>query len=74
MILTVEQLKGIVSAGGGLVLDGSAFTLNQLRSIIAAAAAGNATVTLHGVCALTAVQLTELATLAPGRVMFETSE
>ncbi|HEY6759966.1 MAG TPA: hypothetical protein VI318_10760 [Baekduia sp.] len=72
MILTVEQLRRIVEAGGALVLDASAFTFAQLRVIVAAAAShGAATVTLHHVANLTAAQLTELSAAAPGLVTFD---
>jgi hypothetical protein len=72
MILTVEQLSRIAAAGGGLVLDGSLFTFNQLKEICTAAAGnGAATVTLRGVGNLTAGHLAELSAVAPGLVTFD---
>jgi hypothetical protein len=72
MILTIEQLKRIVLAGGGLSLDASAFTFGQIREIVEAAeAGGKGTVTLHNVAGLSAPQLAQLSTLAPGLVAFE---
>lgn len=72
MILTVEQLRRVAAAGGGLELDASQFTLAQLEVIVAAAAnSGSATLTLRNVANLTAVQLTELAAAAPGLVTFD---
>jgi hypothetical protein len=72
MILTVEQLKRIVSAGGSLSLDASSFTLNQVVEIAEAAQAGRkGSLTLHNVAGINAAQLTELAALAPGLVTFD---
>ena len=71
MILTIEQLTRIAAAGGGLALDGALFTFNQMKEICAAAATGSATVTIHNVANLTAVQLTELSALAPGLITFD---
>jgi hypothetical protein len=73
MLLTVHQLKQVAAAGGGLTLDASAFTFNQLEEIVAAADAGGAQVSLRGVGGLTAAHLAELAALAPGRVSFDLS-
>lgn len=72
MILTVEQLKRIVAAGGGLVLDAPTFTVNQLRELAEAAHAGGkkGSLTLQNVSGLNAEQLAELSTLAPGQIAF----
>ncbi len=71
MILTHEQIQQIVSAGGGLVVDASTLTFSQLREIAAAAQTGKAPITIKSLAALTAAQLTELAGLAPGLVVFD---
>jgi hypothetical protein len=72
MVLTVEQLRRIADAGGGLVLDASLFTFTQIEAIVAAAAnSGSATLTLHNVANLTAAQLTELSAAAPGLITFD---
>lgn len=74
MILTIVQLKRIAAAGGGLSLDASLFTFNQLADIVGAAAAGaKGSVSLRNVAGLNATQLAELAALAPGLVSFEIS-
>ena len=74
MILTIAQLHEIVRAGGGLSLDASQFTFNQIRGIVEAAqTGGKASVTLHNVAGLNALQLLELASLAPGLVSFAIS-
>jgi len=71
MIVTNEQLKQIASVGGGLVIDASTMTFNQIRGIIAAANIGNAQITLKNLSGLTAVQLSQLANLAPGLIAFD---
>jgi len=74
VILTIVQLKEIARAGGGLSLDASQFTFNQIMEIVEAAqAGGKASVSLHNVAGLNAMQLVELAVLAPGLVSFEIS-
>jgi hypothetical protein len=73
VIVTSEQLKAIVGAGGGLVLDASAFTLTQLREIASAAPSNRAALTLKNLSGLTADQLLGLATLAPGLIVFDLS-
>lgn len=71
MIITAEQLGQIAGAGGGLNLDASTLTFNQIRDIATAAHTGNAKVTLKNFANLTAVQLSELAALAPGLITFD---
>ncbi len=70
MIITIDQLKQIVSAGGGLVIDASTMTFNQLKDISSAANNG-ARITIKSISSLTAGQLIELATLAPGMIVFD---
>ena len=71
MILAIEQLKRIAAGGGGFVLDASTLTFNQMRDIAVAAETGGAKITLKNVSGLTAVQLFDLATLAPGLIVFD---
>jgi hypothetical protein len=71
MILAHEQLKAILSAGGGLVVEAPVMTVMQLRALCAAAAAGGGSLTIKGCSALGAALLGELAALAPGRVAFD---
>jgi hypothetical protein len=74
VILTILQLKRIAKAGGGLSLDASLFTFNQLADIVGAAGAGGkGSVSLRSVAGLNATQLAELAEIAPGLVSFEIS-
>ncbi len=71
MIVTVQQLSQIATAGGGLVLDASAWTFPQLKEIVTAAQSGQAPVTLKTFANLTAGQLEELASQAPGLLTFD---
>ena len=71
MILAHEQLKAILVAGGGLVVEAPMMTVVQLRALCTAAAAGGGSLTIKSCSALGAALLVELAALAPGRVMFD---
>jgi hypothetical protein len=71
MILSSEQLRQVVSAGAGLVIDGTTLTLIQLRQVVSAAPIGKASVTVKNVSGFTATQLAEVAALAPGLVVFD---
>ena len=74
MIFTTEQLKQIATAGGGFVIDASTMTFNQIRDVSAAANTGNAKITIKNFSVtLTALQMTELASLAPGLIVFDLS-
>lgn len=74
MILTIAQLAQIARAGGGLSLDASQFTFSQIMEVVEAAqAGGKASISLHNVAGLTAIQLAALAALAPGLVSFAIS-
>ncbi|MDI9629005.1 MAG: hypothetical protein QM286_10740 [Acidobacteriota bacterium] len=71
MIITIEQLRSLASAGGSLILNASDFTFNQLAGICEAAEAGHSSLTLKQVSALTVEQLRALASAAPGLVTFD---
>ena len=71
MIITLQQLQKIVAAGGGLILDASSMTFQQLRDVVASAPGSKASITLRNLEGLTAVQLQELAGLAPALVIFD---
>jgi hypothetical protein len=71
MIFSLDQLKQIVSTGGGLVIDASTMTFNQMRDIAAAANNGKAKIMVKNLSSLTAVQLVELSKLAPGLIVFD---
>lgn len=74
MILSIAQLRKIVRAGGGLYLDASEFTLDQLTELANAAQAGaKGSIALRNVAGMSAAQLATLAALAPGLVSFEIS-
>ena len=74
MIITSEQLKHIVSAGGGLVIDASTITLNQLRDIALAANTSKVSIIVKKLSGLTPVQLKDLANVAPGLVIFDLTD
>jgi hypothetical protein len=71
MIITTDQLKQIVATGGGLVLDVSEMTFNQLKDILSAANSSKAQITLKNLSGLTAMQLQELSSLAPSLIAFD---
>jgi hypothetical protein len=71
MIITTEQLKQIVTAGGGLVIDATTMTFNQIMDVTAAAKIGKAQMTVKNVSGLTAGQLAELAAAAPTLIVFD---
>jgi hypothetical protein len=73
VILTHEQLKAVLTAGGGLVVDAPTMTVVQLRALCTAAAAGGGSLTIRNCSALGAPLLVELAGLAPGHVAFDPS-
>jgi hypothetical protein len=71
MIITTDQLKQIVAIGGGLILDASEMTFNQLKDILSAANGSKAQITLKNLSGLTAMQLQELSSLAPSLIAFD---
>jgi hypothetical protein len=74
VILTIEQLKDITRSGGGLVVDASTMTFSQIKDLSAAATIGGAGITIRNLSGLTALQLGELATLAPGLIVFDLTQ
>jgi hypothetical protein len=73
MILTIEQLRRIIAAGGGLVLNAPDYTFGQLEEFAQTTqtASRRGSLTLKGVSGLTAEQLADLAALAPGQIVFD---
>jgi hypothetical protein len=71
MILTHEQLKAIVLAGGALVLDASTMTFDQMRDIAAAASSAHTQLAVKNLSGMTPGQLKALATIAPGLISFD---
>ncbi len=71
MILTHGQLKAILAAGGGVVVEAPMMTVVQLRALCTAVAAGGGALTIKRCAAFDATLLVELAALAPGRVTFD---
>lgn len=73
MIMPRAQIKEVLLAGGSLVLDGSAWTMSDLSEFAAAAAKANVRLTIKNVGSITHDHLRELASLAPGLVVFDLS-
>lgn len=71
MILTGLQLNAVVRAGGGLVVDGTTLTYNELHALAISAHDGKAQLVVQRVGSLTADQLHTLAAAAPGRISFD---
>jgi hypothetical protein len=71
MILTIPQIRQIIAAGGSLDVDGSAFTLAQLKQIAEAAATVNVRIKIRNIGNLTWENLKEIASLAPDKIVFD---
>lgn len=71
MLLTINQMEKILSAGGELRLSASSYSFSQLSALASAAASGRARLELIDLSALTAAQLTQLAQTAPGLIAFD---
>jgi hypothetical protein len=71
MIITTGQLKQIVESGGDLTLDASKMTFKQIKDVLSAANGSKAKITLKNFSDLTAMQLKELASLAPNLIAFD---
>jgi hypothetical protein len=71
MAKTTDQLKQIVSLGGGISIDSGDKTTDQLKQIAALAAKSGAIIILRNADGKTTDQLKQIAELAPGRVVFE---
>jgi hypothetical protein len=74
VIFTREQLKQLIAAGGGVIIDASLFTFVQLRELALAAAGGSGSLSIRNCSGLAAGQLAELAALAPGRITFDLTD
>ena len=59
------------SLSGGLVIDATTLTFNQIRDITVSANTGKAEITIKHLSGLTALQLLELSALAPGLIVFD---
>ena len=68
MIITTIQLKQLLSAGAGLVLDASTLTYIQLKQVAATAAMANSKITLKNIQNITAAHLKVIVATAPGLI------
>lgn len=71
MSKTTEQLRQILAAGGGLIIDAGSKTTDQLRQIAATAATAGTTVTMTNTNSKTTDQLRQIAAAGPGHVIFD---
>jgi hypothetical protein len=74
MVLTLEQQKAILSAGGGMALDASSYTFNQLLDLAGAAKTVPTTIILRRIAGLTQNQMLLIALANPGHVLFDFAE
>ena len=73
MLLTQEQQKAILRAGGGMALDASTYTFNQLLDLATAAKTIPAQLVLRRIDGLTQTQMLQIAQANPGQVLFDFS-
>jgi len=73
MAKTTEQLIQIVTAGGGIIIDGSQ-PIDELVQIAAAAAGSGATVIIKNADAKTTHRLTEVAAAGRGNVIMDLTQ
>jgi hypothetical protein len=74
MILTRAQRNDILLSGGSLVINGSQMTLPQLKELAVEVAKSTGTITIKNIGYINAVQLKQIAALAPGQIIFDLSE
>jgi hypothetical protein len=68
-----SEIVSIVSAGGGVIIDGDKYT-SQLVTIATAAAKSGARVIIKGSSQKYASQLVSIATAGKGRVIFDLTD
>ena len=71
MSKTTDQLKQIVTVGGGLSIDAESKTSDQLKEIATIAAKSGAIIILKNADKKTTDQLRQIASVAPGKIIFE---
>jgi hypothetical protein len=72
MILTTNQLTGILRAGGSVIIDASKMTSSQIEKMAQAAAAnGAARLTLKNAGSIIPKHLIALSSVAPGQIIFD---
>ena len=67
--MITSQLQALVSAGGGLSIDASKYTTNQLQSIVSVSKE-NSTIILNNCNRFTSSQLQAIASVSKGNVIF----
>lgn len=71
MALTVSDLRGIASVGGGMVLNAKSLTASDLRGIASAAKSKKAQITIRNFHHLTASDMRGIASAGDGCVVFD---
>src|SRR4051794_34462687 len=74
MVLSLEQQQAILRAGGGMALDASSYTFNQLLDLAKAAKTIPTRLTLRRIAGLTQDQMLKIALANPGHVLFDFAE
>ena len=73
MAKTTEQIIQIVSAGGGVIIDGSQ-PIDELVQIAAAASGSGATVIIKNADEKTTLRLTEIGAAGQGNVILDLTQ
>ena len=71
MIITTTQLQEIIAAGASLVIDGAPMTISQLKDMATEASKSKVTITIKNVQNITHEHLKLIASLAPGKIVFD---
>ena len=72
--MTVLDLQGIASAGGNLIVNGSKYTVFDLKSIAAAGLKTKSTLVIKNASKLSGLDCKSIASANPGCVTFDFSE
>lgn len=74
MAFTVSSLEKIAASGGGLVIDGSGYTVDSLAKIAAAASKSGAKVVITNTSGFTVDSLVKIGTAGKGNVILDTTK
>ncbi len=73
MILTMNDKKQMIKAGGSLILSAPTITLTELKQLGQEIAKTNGTITVKNVRNFPPKVLTLIASIAPGQIIFDLS-
>lgn len=68
---SASDLRGIAAAGGGMIIDGSKYTPQELRAIATAASKHNSSVTIKNIKTISSGNLRGIAESGQGCVIFD---